>query len=357
MELTKKQMSMTKGVAILFMLLLHLFCRKDITGYYDVFININGVPLIYYLALFGDSCVAIYCFCSGYGLLINYKIKKTVYVKDNLLRLIKLYINYWIILFIFVLGVGFVMGRSNVYPGNVKTFLLSFVAINTEYNGAWWFLTTYIILVLLSPLINNIVIRYDAKSIIITSLIFYTLAYIQRIKGVFTIDNLIISWLIRQVSLLGTSQFPFIIGGIFAQKKLYTNVYNFFIKIKLKNVVLTFLISLLIVFHSFIESLFIAPFTGIAFICFFNLIEKPSWLNGLLNYLSKHSTNLWLIHMFFYMIFFKQLVFYPRYPIFIFPWLIILCLISSNMINIIYKPIINFLDNGQEKKVMVKSYN
>lgn len=36
-------------------------------------IMIKCVPLVYYLSLFGDCCVAIYCFCSGYGLMCTYK--------------------------------------------------------------------------------------------------------------------------------------------------------------------------------------------------------------------------------------------------------------------------------------------
>lgn len=52
MELTKNQIKITKGVAILFMLLLHLFCTKSYEGLYTPIIMIGNVPLIYYLALF-----------------------------------------------------------------------------------------------------------------------------------------------------------------------------------------------------------------------------------------------------------------------------------------------------------------
>lgn len=74
MELTKKQVSITKGVAILFMLLLHLFCTKDYQGLFTPLIMIKGVPLVYYLTLFGDCYVAIYCFYSGYRYLLDYLI-------------------------------------------------------------------------------------------------------------------------------------------------------------------------------------------------------------------------------------------------------------------------------------------
>ena len=101
----------------------------------------------------------------------------------------------------------------------------------------------------------------------------------------------------------------------------------------------------MIILHGFVQTLFVAVFTGIAFIVLFNLIDKPKWLNEGLSYISKHSTNMWLTHMFFYMIYFKELVYAPKYPIFIFIWLVILCIITSYLINFIYKPIVKLLDN------------
>lgn len=62
MELTKNQMKITKGLTILFMLLLHLFCIKAYTNLYTPIILIGDISVLYYLALFGDFCVAIYCF-------------------------------------------------------------------------------------------------------------------------------------------------------------------------------------------------------------------------------------------------------------------------------------------------------
>ena len=62
-----------QGIAILMMIFLHLFCRKNIEGLYDVNLYVSGNPLIYYLALVCGACVPIYTFCSGYGLYVSYK--------------------------------------------------------------------------------------------------------------------------------------------------------------------------------------------------------------------------------------------------------------------------------------------
>lgn len=350
MELTKNQIRITKGMAILFMLLLHLFCTKTYEKLYTPILFIRDIPLVYYLALFGDCCVAIYCFCSGYGLLISYKNNKEKYFKNNLIRIFKLYINYWIILFLFVNCLGPIMGQGNNYPGDFKTFILTFTGVSPAYNGAWWFFTTYILLVLASPIINKFIIKYNNILIVVLSFVFYVIGYIQRIKGGIGFDNEIINWFIRQLALFGTSQFPFIIGIVFVHNKIYSKLYNVINHKKYKNLLGTSIIILMIVAHGFVETLFVAVFTGIIFICVFNLIDKPKWINKLLSFLGNHSTNMWLIHMFFYMIYFKELVFKPEYSFLIFPWLVILSLMSSYVINFIYNPIIKILDKTILKK-------
>ncbi|MDU4323857.1 acyltransferase family protein [uncultured Clostridium sp.] len=120
---------------------------------------------------------------------MSYKNNKEKYNNSNIKRIFKLYINYWLILLIFVVILGPVMGQVGDYPGAFKKLILNFTAINLSYNGDWWFFTTYIILVIVSPFINKIVIKYNNILILGLSFIFYVAAYIQRIKGVIVLDN------------------------------------------------------------------------------------------------------------------------------------------------------------------------
>ena len=167
-------------------------------------------------------------------------------------------------------------------------------------------------------------------------------------------NNEIINYVLRQGALFGTSQFPYVVGVIFAEKKLYSKISNIFNKFKFKNILAISLILIMIVAHGFVQSLFVAVFTGITFIVLFNIIDKPKWLDDILGYISLHSTNMWLTHMFFYSIYFKKIVFTPKYPVLIFVWLVVICICASNIINIIYKPIINFIDNKlNQEKILV----
>ena len=95
---------------------------------------------------------------------------------------------------------------------------------------------------------------------------------------------------------------PFIIGTVFAHKKIYSKLYSISNKIKYKNILGILIITSMIIVHGIVQTLFVAVFTGIIFICCFNLMNKPRWINKTLDYLGDHSTNIWLTHMFFYMI-------------------------------------------------------
>lgn len=341
MELTKKQIEATKGVAILFMLLLHLFCTKTYIGLFEPTIFIGKYPLIYYLALFGDCCVAIYCFCSGYGLMYNYINNPDEYSMKNKNRIFRLYLKYWIIILIFVVIMGLILKKPG-YPGDLKKLLLTMTGVNPSYNGAWWFFTTYLLLVGFSKSINRLILKTNTKVIIFLSLIFYTIGYIQRIKVPIVLNNIYGDYFLRQLALFGTSQLPFIVGGIFQKEKTYSKLKKVSYNLRYKNCILYSIIIALLILHGFIETLFIGAFIGLIFIPIFNILDKKEFVDSFFQYMGKHSTNLWLIHMFFYMIYFKEIVYYPKYPILIFIWLILLCLPFSYLIDWIESILLNY---------------
>ena len=85
--------------------------------------------------------------------------------------------------------------------------------------------------------------------IIIASLVIYFIAYMQRIKGVLIFDNIILDYIVGQLALLGTSVFPYIIGSIFAYRKIYSKIYILVNKLKYKNIIITPTNILFIIAH------------------------------------------------------------------------------------------------------------
>lgn len=101
--LTKKDAKMAQGLAIIGMVALHLFCKIDNLPY-NAHIFLGGRPLIYYIGLFGDFCVPIYCFCSGYAQQIMYD--KEHKIGEGIKRLPKFIMHFWMIVILFsVIGI------------------------------------------------------------------------------------------------------------------------------------------------------------------------------------------------------------------------------------------------------------
>lgn len=164
------------------------------------------------------------------------------------------------------------------YPESFKNIFLTLTGISLGYNGAWWFFTTYILLIINSKTINEIILRKNNILILICSLIFYFVTYIQRIKVPIILDSELGNYILRQISLYGISQLPSIIEAIFQKNKIYSYLRYRMERYRYKNTVLYLIVLIMFIFHGFAETLFIAVFTGMIFICCFNLIDKIDYL-------------------------------------------------------------------------------
>ena len=337
--LTKKDAKMAQGLAIFGMIMLHLFCRIDNLPY-NVYIYIGNKPLIYYIGLFGDFCVPIYCFCSGYAQQIMYESDGKI--TNGIKRLPKFLFHFWLIVILFSI-IGIACNSPDI-PRNLKNFIGNILLYRLSYNGAWWFVLTYIWLILLYPGIRKIIDKINnPMMVIILSGIFYVISYYFEVIHILNIQNVIVAWLWRQFYLLGRSQFAFIVGIISCKYLLIDKISEFCNEMKLKNVYLCILVILAFVMHCFIQSMFIAPITGMIVLVVFHLIEKPKWVKRIFLLLGKHSTNIWLIHMFFYLVLFKNLIFKLKEPILILVGMFMICIGFSILINKIEKIIFNLL--------------
>lgn len=340
-ELTKQDTNMTKGLAIIFMVLLHLFCRLDNLPYECL--KIGGVPLVYYIGQFADCCVVIYCFCSGYALdLLCSKFNKAKdYYNSRLKSILKFLINFWIVLVLFSI-VGLIFDKSGTIPGSVKDFLGNFFLYNLSYNGAWWFVFIYVLLVLLSRPIYQIINK--VHPLIVNMFVFgiYLVAYFQRFRNLLHFDIPVLNWLIVRLALLGTSILPFVWGMYFYKYKLFSKircfVYNHFKNWQVA-LISGFMALAMTVGHGIVPSLIIAPFTGILTIVLFNIVNKGKCGTAIFDFFGNHSTNIWLTHMFFYSVLFKDFIFVAKYPVLIFLLMMATTVCCSYVINLIYNPI------------------
>ncbi len=214
MDITKRDSKMLKGVAILSMLTLHLFCRTDNLPYTPL-LWIGAKPFVYYLGQFSDICVSIYCFVSGYA---HYLQSSEADFRRRWKRLLRFFIPFWLIAVLFSLA-GIIVGNETI-PGSIGEFLLNCLTVKNSYNGAWWYANTYILLVALQPLSCKFVKHCPTWLVIVLTFAFYTVGYGIRFWGWGACDSAVLSWIVMHIGLLGTSYFTYAIGMLFCKKQV-----------------------------------------------------------------------------------------------------------------------------------------
>lgn len=88
-----------------------------------------------------------------------------------------------------------------------------------------------------------------------------------------------------------------------------------------------------------VASLFIAPITGFMLMTVFHFWKKPRFIQQFFQFIGQHSTNIWLTHMFFYSVLFKNFVYCAKYPLLIFVLMLVITIAISMVLQWIEKPI------------------
>ncbi|MCF6142087.1 acyltransferase [Flavobacterium sp. K77] len=339
MEISVQKSNQLKAVAVLMMLFLHLF-NRPFKGLFQPLLFIGTQSLSYYISLFCDACVPIFCFLSGYGLYFKFvKNTNAIYKQENSDRIKKLYINYWIILLLFAVLLGWLMNADGL-PGDLTKFVLNVTAIDTSYNSAWWFFFTYLLLVASSAYLFYIIDRFPLLFLSATLLIIYVIGFYYRVYQPGAFDNFVLNWFQRQLSLYATSLLSFCSGAMALKYKWNTKMSFFFATLKFKNALILVAIAVLIVIHGVIPNFIVAPFLAIPFIFLFCQLNLSKNVAQIFDYVAPHATNMWLVHMFFYVVYFESFIYSATYVLPIFFVLVSCSLFSSIIVNLLNNAIL-----------------
>lgn len=153
---TKEMSVMMAGLAILFMMCLHLFmypqwlndgiCWKSSLGYV-------GKASAEVVGSFGGICVQVFALMSGYALVMNPKAYSTW--RKRISRLFKFLFVYWMVNVLFLI-IGYLNGDN--MPG-IKELAFNMVGLKTGPKMNWvnvpfaWYVCYYIEFVLLTPVL------------------------------------------------------------------------------------------------------------------------------------------------------------------------------------------------------------
>lgn len=301
--LSKQDTNVMKGIAILAMLCHHVYTTQlTWVEPYPVILSTLGI--------IGKVCVAIFLFCSGYGLAVQYDkimdgaltFKKNICttIKFIIKRLIKFYSAYWFVFLIFVpITIAFFdRPLSAPYGESANPFfgvMLDLFGLQgfRSYNITWWFNKLIILLYVVFPILFLFIKNTKWFGLI---LCFIAMRFAGNL-GILNYYDVAV-W-----------QFPFVLGigwAVYQDRMTvlskYLNRYTLLINIGV----------VLLLGAGVLQRLYnIMPFgniTGIRFDGFLSILllllvivvlRRCKYIYSTLSFLGKHSMNIYLIHTFF----------------------------------------------------------
>lgn len=351
-ELTKKDMTMAKGLAIHCMIVLHLFAKSgaEVFGTPLLWVQ-EGVPLVYYIGFLGDITVPLYCMCTGYALFSQFTaMEDGEFQSRNRKRILNFLIHFWLVCLIFT-GISALIGNSEEMPGSLLKFLGNFFLLEHTYNGAWWFTSTYVLFMLLAPLYLKLVKKSDSKVIFVVFLLSFCAYYVCNMKyqwkyiGANAPGYYWKGFLIRKGTDLWYVSFFYVEGMLLAKEQVISRLRKAAEQRNLTNRRLGLLTLAALTGLCVIEKTVLVFFMALFFFICFHLWKKNERAKKFFLFWGKHSTNIWLVHMFFYLTLFPDLVFVVKYPIFIYCFMMALCVMSSWIIETVCRPVENYFKN------------
>ena len=154
---------MIQGIAVLLMMYHHFFLDPS-----ELAISYGNIELVKQTAWFGKICVGMFAFVSGYGVFYGFSaLKREQFFttlrgnyRKTFVRMLRVFGKYWYVLFIFK-GIDFIIRKEMFYP---VEFWENFFAIKVTYNGTWWYMQQYVLMMLLAPLLHLLLEPFEKRN-------------------------------------------------------------------------------------------------------------------------------------------------------------------------------------------------
>lgn len=326
---TKDDTAFAKGIALILLLIHHLFFKGAGIRYEGLYIG--GFEIYSILSLLGKVCITIFVILSGYGLSESFKSRKEGYLKFIYRHTKKIYLNYWFFWLVFVpIGIFF-FGRtlSLVYGDPLwPKLLINFFGMQElfrfyGYNPTWWFVTLIVLLYLLFPILNLLVEKLKAWSLVLFTGLMYLNLLIDINK--FPLINVLYIYMAS-----------FALGIYLSKTDGLSKITSYFSFKKSKWFIYPIVLGLFTLLRIFVqlkvgvlEATKLDAVYGLAIILFSHQFFRRGWLTEQIRLIGVHSFNIFLFHTFIYSLFLSSLIYWLRYPPSIFIVLLFSCLIIS----------------------------
>ncbi len=323
-----------KALAVFLMLAHHLFAfpdkLKDGAAFNKLYVLSNGQSICELFGNFGKLCIALFMVLSGYGIYSSYKNRDTGSGCTSIVlkRIKSVYIKYWQIFFVMV-PLGVIIGSEKITK-SICDWIKNFLALETTFNDEWWFITMYIIVILLFPFIIKWIDRKNPNPIADIIILIAFNAFVNTALISFVSQNPYFSsfndtYFWQKISVAIVMLPMFTIGCYMAKYDIFSLVHE-----KLPYEILKKCIGLLLLAVIFIlrhnSSMFTKwgwnrldfIYAAIFCIAFSLILNRLDYVKKVLALIGKQATGIWLIHSFFCYYYFQQFTYALKNPILIF---------------------------------------
>lgn len=330
-KFTKEQSLVVKGVAIMLLLLYHLFHEKAVLN--EMMVNYAPFSENVFLqfAGFGNICVAIFVFLTAYGISLDVFLTEKFTVKEiydkSAGRFGKLVLNFfWVYVTMNLLCIGH-LNYGSLYGDGKQGLLQMFcdaIGFSTILgtpilNGTWWYMKLAYIFIFLVPLLAFVTKKVGKTSLFLGFFLPFVVQMDSDVERYF---------------------FVAIFGVVAAHEKWPEKIMNSKIHpviwwlVAIPGSVICILIRQNAVVKDFYWN-YIDAVIAFFIVCItVTTIGRVPIVNSILRFLGKHSMNIFLAHTFFYMIVWRKYVYYFEYAIVTFAILLGVSLLYSVVLEL-----------------------
>ncbi|MDD6214514.1 MAG: acyltransferase [Firmicutes bacterium] len=328
-----------KALSILMMLMHHFW------GYPDWLYNGNkcagifggDIPVEMCLAGFFKLCVAFFAFVTGYGMF--FVMQKEHYLKKVIKKAYGILVTYWLIIFLVYLPAYFLINRSATAEYiSAKEIILGMFGISNKINRFSWYIYFYLLAIFTLPVYKRIMSKNQILALCGALIPFKAAIFIIN-HGSFDIPRLFLNCINNYLNYMSV----ILIGYIFAKYNTFDTLSHFLYRLRLdKAVTYALIIFVIFIFRDIIGGAIFgtnidAVYTPFLILALGKMSKKINNMH-IVDFLARHSLNFWLLHGIFFpqsngLTFLQNLVYFPRIPILIVVWAIVLMLPVSVMLK------------------------
>ena len=333
-DITADKTEKLKAVALILLMIHHLFGCNYLEDWMSF---AKGADII--LGVSGRICLALFLFCSGYGLYKSYVSKENTPKSYIPLKILKTLIPYWVVMLI-AIAILIYLGKFNpVYiPMNLVAWLHNDDMLYVSFS---WYIKLQLLLLATLPLIKLIEKKWK-KNLIIDYLLYVILPFVlwfflKKFESEEFFTDIFQSLASTVVFLLSWYSL-FALGMIFAKYSIYSKIKKFserfpgVLVIILSVIIFGYVIYLrYLIYHFYlaisyysITDVVLMPVLAVSCLLIMDSVKFKS--KYVLPFLGKNSIYYWLLSGMFFLNT-KELMpilTWPQYSILIFLWLFVM---------------------------------